>query len=457
MAMLAVLFLGACLSTRKTPQAPLPLPPSLTAEEMATSMHRIALHPSQAEIADSNAGCLTCHSPIESHTMHPGGSSIRVSCTDCHGGDSNVHWSGTAVHAGSAEHFDERYRSVVRSAHAVESRFPDAWTDPTTGLHSSGNPVRSYTLLNYENPAFIRFVNPGDLRIAHLTCGRCHMEEVQKVRNSMMTHGAQLWGAALYNNGSDPSKTPRFGESYSINGVPQRLYSVARHEGSEDAPDFYRRYDPSAEERARGVLDSLDPLPRWEITQMGNILRSFERGGKVQRLEVEVGLPNIFEEPGRPDMKLSDRGLGTQLATDPVFLGIQKTRLLDPLLSFMGTNDHPGDYRSSGCSACHVVYANDRSEVHSGAYADAGNMGWSQSADPTIPKDESGHPIRHEMTSSIPSSQCVVCHVHPGTSFANTYLGYTWWDNETHGELMYPKSQRSPTAEEYFQSLMSNP
>ena len=28
--------------------------------------------------------------------------------------------------------------------------------------------------------------------------------------------------------------------------------------------------------------------------------------------------------------------------TDPVILGAQKTRLLDPLLSFLGTNDHPG-------------------------------------------------------------------------------------------------------------------
>jgi len=39
------------------------------------------------------------------------------------------------------------------------------------------------------------------------------------------------------------------------------------------------------------------------------------------------------------------------LRTDPVFLGLQKTRLLDPLLSFPGTNDQPGDYRASGCSA----------------------------------------------------------------------------------------------------------
>ena len=46
----------------------------------------------------------------------------------------------------------------LQQAH-VWPRFPDAWG-------TSGNPVRSYTLLNHESPEFIRFVNPGDLRIA---------------------------------------------------------------------------------------------------------------------------------------------------------------------------------------------------------------------------------------------------------------------------------------------------
>jgi len=86
-------------------------------------------------------------------------------------------------------------------------------------------------------------------------------------------------------------------------------------------------------------------------------------------------------------------GYGTDVRTDPVFLGLQKTRLLDPTLSLFGSNDHPGDYRASGCSACHVVYANDRSPVHSGSYARFGNQGRSAQGDPTIPKNEAGHPI----------------------------------------------------------------
>ena len=44
-----------------------------------------------------------------------------------------------------------------------------------------------------------------------------------------------------------------------------------------------------------------------------------------------------------------------------MFIGLQETRLLDPTLNMIGTNDHPGDYRAAGCAACHVLYANDRS------------------------------------------------------------------------------------------------
>lgn len=354
-------------------------------------------------------GCVQCHAGAKDMHNKP---SVHLGCCDCHGGNPD----GT----------------TIDSAH-VASAFPEAW-------RTSANPVRSYTLLNHEDPEFIRFVNPGDLRVAHISCGQCHPHETLAVKKSMMTHGCMLWGAALYNNGSIPKKWPRYGESYSMNGVPQRLQTVP---------------PPTHEEMTqKGILPYLDPLPRFEITQPGNILRIFERGG---RFRPEIGIPERLEEPGRPRERVSDRGLGTQNRTDPVFIGLQKTRLLDPTLNFLGTNDHPGDYRSSGCTACHVIYANDRSRVHSGPYARFGNLGQSHSTDPTISQHEPGHPIEHKFTLQIPTSQCIVCHVHPGTNVMNSYLGFMWWDNETDGELMYPHEQHDPTPEELIRSQMSNP
>ncbi|QDU63034.1 LVIVD repeat protein [Planctomycetes bacterium Pan216] len=365
-----------------------------------------------AEVAQTKSvGCLHCHKGIEEpHSK----TTVNLGCTDCHGGDAST--------------------TDYVQAH-VHPRFPEAW-------RTSANPQRSYTLLNNESPDFIRFVNPGDLRVAHVACGtlNCHPKETLQVRKSMMTNGCMLWGAALYNNGAYPNKRARFGEAYSTHGEALRIQTVP---------------PPTDEEIVKkGVVPFLDPLAHFEVSQPGNILRIFERGGRFQP---EVGIPERREETGRPRTRLSTRGLGTLNRTDPVWVSLNKTRLLDPTLNFLGTNDHPGDYRSSGCTACHVIYANDRSPVNSGPYAWAGHLGHSYSPDPTIPKNQSGHPIRHKFTLSIPSSQCIVCHMHPGTTVLNSYLGFMWWDLETNGEFMYPEKQRYPTAEEAARMRMSNP
>src|SRR6202035_5397849 len=123
---------------------------------------------------------------------------------------------------------------------------------------------------------------------------------------------------------------------------------------------------------------------------------------------------------------------------------LQKSRLNDPMMWFLGTNDQPGDYRSSGCASCHVVYANDRDPKHSGPYAQFGNEGQSQTVDPTINKQKPGHPLEHRFTRAIPTSQCMVCHMHQPNMFMNTFMGYTMWDYESDAPSMWPAQQRDP-------------
>ncbi|HKR59706.1 MAG TPA: hypothetical protein VJS64_08215, partial [Pyrinomonadaceae bacterium] len=385
-------------------------------------------------------GCMTCHGQIEPmhkygptsvlETLDNGKDAVGLTCTSCHGGNPTARKNSNDA---------SEVERAKRAAH-VQPRFPKEWQ--RDGKYTGANPERTNTLLARESSEFVRFINPGDIRVAAQTCGNssCHAPEAKNVARSMMAHGAMLWGAALYNNGGFPLKDVRFGESYNERGAPQRLLQSPQ---------------PSDEERrTRGLLSFLDPLPRWEISQPGNVLRVFERGGKRR---LEVGLPDREEEPGKPDKGLSPRGFGTNNRTDPVFLGLQKTRLLDPTLNFLGTNDHPGDYRSSGCSACHVIYANDREPLHSAAYHQAGNAGRSQTGDTNIPKNESGHPIKHQFTNQIPTSQCMVCHMHPGTNMVASYLGMTWWDNESDGDKLYPQRQRNPSAAEEYEMLERNP
>jgi len=382
---------------------------------------------SQEEADRKSSGCISCHTATDEPTMHPT-KTVHLGCMDCHGGNSAV-----SVASGAAPNSPE-YKSAKEKAH-VQPR--DA-----SFRNRSNVPERTYTKWLAESAEFIKFVNPGDLRVAPETCGAvgCHAAETHAVSTSMMTHAGMLWGAALYNNGGYPAKNTRFGESYNRDGAPQSIRTSPK---------------PMPEEtRAKGVIPELDPLFRWETSQPGNILRVFERGGHKK---AEIANPNREEDPGKPDEKLSDRGFGTGLRTDPVFLGLQKTRLLDPIMSLPGTNDHPGDYRGSGCTACHVIYANDSDPAHSGAYAPFGHTGFSASSDPVIPKNEPGHPIKHVFTRSIPSSQCMICHIHPGTNMVTTYFGLTWWDNEIDGDKMYPKEQRNPTEEQRYQSFERDP
>ena len=392
-----------------------------------SAQHGNLLGQSQADVDRKNTGCVSCHVSTDEPSMHPT-RTVRLACTDCHGGDITV-VAQVGANPKSAE-----YEQLKKRAHPQPN-------DPALA-NTSANPPRLYTKWLRESYEYVKFVNPGDLRVAAETCGAngCHAPEVLKVKTSMMTHGGMLWGAALYNNGSFPLKNTHFGESYSSDGVPQSIHTVP---------------PPTPEEtQLKGIVPELTPLERWEISQPGNVLRVFERGGMKKG---EIGNPDREEEAGRPDDKLGERGFGTLLRTDPVFLGLQKTRLLDPLLSLPGTNDQPGDYRGSGCTSCHVVYANDRSPQHSGPYAPFGHLGESASSDPTIAKNESGHPIKHSFTRAIPSSQCMICHVHPGTNMETTYFGYTWWDNEADGESMYPRDQHNPTEEEKYQVSLRNP
>jgi hypothetical protein len=390
-------------------------PPTSVPVKRSTTAHvalpsRNWIDQTQAEAYAKSVGCLHCHQGIE--PMHKA-EHIVLGCTDCHGGNPA--------------------RGLLKEQAHVLPKNKEFWK-------TSAKPPNSNAWLNHESAEFIRFINPGDLRVAQQACGLCHEEIIRNVDHSMMNHGAMLWGAALYNNGSFYLKNYRFGQAYAADGAPLKLVN-------------YTAVTPE-DTRVRGILPFIDPLSRFNLSNPGNILRIFEKGGEKQ---LQLGLPTSAEPNGRPRNRLSERGLGTLNRTDPVFLGLQKTRLHDPLLGFFGSNDHPGDYRSSGCSACHVVYANDRSPTNSGWWSKYGHQGLSFTADESIPKTENGHPIIHQFTRSIPSSQCMNCHMHQGNLFVNPYLGYTWWDQETDGEFMYPKKQHNPTDAEVVRSTIINP
>lgn len=316
----------------------------------------------------SSASCESCHAGIE--PMHE---SVELTCTECHGGD------GTQPTREKA-HVPPRNRGLWRT---------------------SANPPSVYGAINLESPEFIRFMNPSDLRVAPVACGSCHGEIVDAVRRSIMATNPMVYHAGLYNNGVEPSRIPLYGEAFA---------PAERGGKTVFVPARIRSLLPlRPEDLANGVLRELAPLPRWEITAPTDPFRVLERG-------------NVAASP---------RARGTEFKISGVYLTLLKTRLNDPGLWLLGPNDVAGDFRQSGCAACHVPYANDREPANAAHLAEYGNRGFSHSADRAIPKNEPGHPIKHQLTRRIPSAQCMSCHHHQGNGALNMFQGYLLWDQES--------------------------
>lgn len=393
-----------------------------------------------AQATAKSEGCESCHQydarANDHRTMHanPG---VVLGCTDCHGGNAAIKKPDGTLQG------DRKYSDAMWSAHVSPGDYLQ-WNGP-----SSANPKGSYTKLNRQTPEFIRFMNPGDLRVAREACGACHLPIIQASERSLMATSAMLWGGAAYNNGILPFKRYIVGESYTAASEPALIKAPV---------------PVNDHMRAMGILDSLAPLPAWETVPPADVFRVFERGGKINGTQFpEIGLPNSsgalqkLDEPGRPDVRQSNRGPGTGNRIAVPLINVTKTRLNDPHMWFLGTNEQPGDYRSSGCTACHTPYANDRDPRHSGPYARFGHEGKTATSDPTIPKGESGHPVSHQFTRAIPSSQCMVCHMHQPNIFVNSFYGTTMWDYESDAPFMWPKEQKYPTAEEAREILKRNP
>jgi hypothetical protein len=211
------------------------------------------------------------------------------------------------------------------------------------------DPPGSYTLT--EAPEYVRFVNPGDYRVAREACGACHLRIIQAAERSLMSTSAMLWGGAAYNNGILPFKRYVLGEAYTDRS---------------EAAAVVNPMPPTPFMTGKGILPKLYPLPAWETIPPADVFRVFERGGRVIGSQFpEIGIPNNtgalqkLDEPGRPDIRQSNRGPGTGSRIAVPVINI--TRRAWAIAWFLGTNEQPGDYRSSGCTAA-TRSGNDRDQ-----------------------------------------------------------------------------------------------
>jgi len=205
--------------------------------------------------ADNGTGGI-CHETIED--MHP---FSPVTCVQCHGGD------------------------------ATKTELADAHVKGRSRL-----PTDERVLGQSFDPQYLRFLDPGNLRVAGESCGPCHTEQVHNVNHSLHATTAGHLGDGLYENGVVAERHPPVSIFNVRDGLPD---DAERPEGAVRALKQIRGFNAGAKD---SVSKHFADLPRKACMQC----HLWSRGRAVR---------------GRAGMD--------------------------------------GDYRGEGCSACHVPYADD--------------------------------------------------------------------------------------------------
>lgn len=298
-----------------------------------------------SNVTPTAESCMSCHNGgfhndyggggLENPHPFPGAATIA--CSTCHGGA-----GGGITAAGShvpppPEIGDEA--NQVDDAQAYFNRLTLTGIDKFPDYEVNG---KTYTALDY-----LQFLNPGDMRVVieGRGCGQCHMSHAECVAKSPLATEAGLLSGAMFAIGVE-------------NTVPE---SVGRYE------------DTAADLAFRAVED---PNFIFDPTSIGGVprLREFP----VFSVRDDNSPEGIFENQLYNAFDLvNDRNADNSVVSGSPLANLFHEQVAftcgDCHLGSAGANNRYGDFRSSGCTACHMQYALD---------------GRSTSTDPNIRKFE---------------------------------------------------------------------
>jgi hypothetical protein len=306
------------------------------------------LQPAQVE------SCMQCHngtvlsdySGPGLENPHPFDGAANIRCTTCHGGNPDGTDMASSHVPPPPQIGDRTFRAGNGSAAATANfnKQTLAGLDLIPDYTVDG---RTYTASDY-----LQFVQPGDLRIVNegRGCGQCHANHGASVATMTWSTGTGIYSGWRYYFGVNNAQTQN-----------QGLYDdTAADYAARAITDPNYVYDPA---NNVGAVQSLMPMP-------------------VKTVFGQTGGTNVFRNPAYDAAQLqddvnADNSIVTGSSLETIFMSQLDNGCGNCHLNQAGANNRYGDFRSSGCTACHMQYSKD---------------GKSQSADPNIVKTEPANP-----------------------------------------------------------------
>ncbi|HEX5137000.1 MAG TPA: hypothetical protein VFY93_08520 [Planctomycetota bacterium] len=301
--------------------------------------------------ARSNTGnnvaesCMRCHNAsgdndysgpgIENPHPFPGADNLL--CTTCHGGNPLGDTVETAHVPPPPEIGDRVFQD--NNALAFFNRTTLAGIDKFPDYTVNG---KTYTGIDY-----LQFINPGDLRVVTLgrACGQCHQGHAAAVASSPLATEVGIMSGAMF-----------------AAGMENRV--AARRDVQEDTLadiGFRDVQDTVFDPNVTGAVASLAEFPVYSARgDTSGVFRNNAYNANA--------LPAGLDAQGRAV-------LGSPLAN--LYHEMVAFTCGDCHLGSAGANNRYADFRSSGCTACHMRYSLD---------------GRSGSLDLNVPKDEPANP-----------------------------------------------------------------
>ena len=277
----------------------------------------------------NSESCMLCHNASFEDDYsgpgilnpHPFGSANNLLCSTCHGGNPDGDGQFDSHVPPPPEIGDRDFQEQNATAYFNRltltgiDKFPDYEVDGVT-----------YTALDY-----LKFINPGDLRVTQNAqgCGQCHQPHSDVVSHSLLATSAGILSGASFSFGVE-------------NRVPE---SVDQFEDT--AVDM-------------GFREITDPTYSASVAQVGEVSRLVEYPVISQRFQEGPGL--LQNNPDYNALLLSNDLLPDgRVQTDSNLADLLHEQMAftcgDCHLGSAGANNRTGDYRSSGCTSCHMPYS----------------------------------------------------------------------------------------------------